>query len=217
MDGQESRWTDGETQSTTLPLRFGRPRNKNEEEYIYIVCSRSHTNQMGKRLLLSKASIVHFCFSFSPSISTVRKRDFRVFSNNRMIELPATQRKQLSVMKQAECEPLADFTDGVTAKTREGDIFINEDTLYVVTKYFLGVQRQKAAYAASEGKPSTIYKTVDEMRGVSIMIEALIIDMVSCRPTRILAPPSILILYIDQTKINWQSIFWSCYKLMHRQ
>ena len=91
-----------------------------------------------------------------------------------MTELPATARRQLSSMKQEEGETLEDFADRVMGKTGEGYLGVSEDTLQVLaTEAFLrGCRDKNAAYAASERRPETLCKAVEEMRDVAANIKA---------------------------------------------
>ena len=91
-----------------------------------------------------------------------------------MTELPATARRQLSSMKQEEGDTLEDFADRVIGKTGEGYLGVPEETLQVLaTEAFLrGCRDRNAAYAASERKPETLCKAVEEMRDAAANLKA---------------------------------------------
>ena len=91
-----------------------------------------------------------------------------------MTELPATARRQLSSMKQEEGETLEDFADRMIGKTGEGYLGVPEETLQVLaTEAFLrGCRDRNAAYAASERKPETLCKAVEEMRDAAANLKA---------------------------------------------
>ena len=83
-----------------------------------------------------------------------------------LLELPSTARRQLGVLRQNEGESLEDFADRVMLKGGEGYPEVPEEVLQeLVTEHFLrGCKDQRAAYAAAEKGPETIYEALQEMR-----------------------------------------------------
>ena len=81
-------------------------------------------------------------------------------------ELPGTARRQLNSMRQEEQEALEDFADRVLVKVSEAYPNVEEEVAQCLgTESLLrGCRDKAAAYAASEHKPDTIYKALQNVK-----------------------------------------------------